>query len=150
MLSQGHGQARSVPDRIDPHEIRRAADLRIALRRFTHADDQAARSAGLTPKRYQLLLLVGSSESTPSERRLTVSGAAEKLGISLSAAAELASRAEQAGLLERTPAADDARVTTLFLTDEGTRRMLAAYDGAVSHEGAMVDALRRAAGDRSA
>ena len=136
-----------MPDRIDLREICRAAALRIALRRYTHADDQAARGAGLTPKRYQLLLLVGSAGSPPGERRLTVSGAAEKLGISLSAAAELATRTEQAGLIERTPAADDARVTTLSLTEEGSRRMLAAYRAAVSHEDAMLDALRRAASE---
>jgi DNA-binding MarR family transcriptional regulator len=101
------------------------AEFRSVLRRFLRRTETVARSAGLTPQRYLLLLMVkgapdGSEVSTVTEL-------SERLQLAQSTVTELVGRAEQAGLLIRKPSETDARVAYVCLTDEGERRLARAF-----------------------
>jgi DNA-binding MarR family transcriptional regulator len=101
------------------------AEFRSSLRSFLRRTERIARQAGLTPQRYLLLLMVkgapdGSEQSTVTEL-------AERLQLAQSTVTELVSRAEEAGLLAREQSQADARVAHLRLTEEGERRLDAAF-----------------------
>ena len=98
-----------------------AAQFRAALREFHRVAERSARSAGLTPQRYLLLLMIrGAPNGTGSA---TVTELADQLQLAQSTVTELVNRAEQAGLVERTPSADDARVVDVRVTADGERRL---------------------------
>ena len=102
----------------------RAAEFRAALRRFLRRSERIARSSGLTPQRYLLLLMIkgapdGSEQSTVTEL-------AERLQLAQSTVTELVRRAEEVGLVERETSAVDGRVAHLRLTEEGERRLVKA------------------------
>jgi DNA-binding MarR family transcriptional regulator len=108
-----------------PEEYVRVAEFRSSLRRFLRRSEKVARSAGLTPQRYLLLLMVkgapdGSEQSTVTEL-------AERLQLAQSTVTELVGRAEEAGLLRREPSGLDGRVAHVRLTEEGERRLAQAF-----------------------
>jgi len=109
-------------ERVEELDYVHAAELRRVLRTFLARSEQVIGRHGLTPKRYELLLLVKVSDPVEA----TVSRLAEKLWIGQSAATQLVHRAEKDGLLERQFSPDDGRVHHLRLTPEGTRRLAAA------------------------
>lgn len=104
-------------------EIERAAAFRSALRGFLVRTEEAAAAVGLTPQRYNLLLLIKSGRGECS----TVSELSARLSLRQTAVTELVRRAEEAGLVEREPSAEDRRVRLLRLTPEGDRRLMAAF-----------------------
>lgn len=101
----------------------KAAEFRAALRRFLRRSEQAARAAGITPGQHLLLLQIAGCENDA-----TISGLVERLALTQSAVTELVQRAELAGLVERTPSADDGRVTHLSLTAEGEAKLAEVHD----------------------
>ena len=108
-------------ERLSAEAAMRAAEFRSALRRFLRRSERIARSSGLTPQRYLLLLMIkgapdGSEQSTVTEL-------AERLQLAQSTVTELVRRAEEVGLVERETSAVDGRVAHLRLTDEGERRL---------------------------
>ena len=110
---------------ITKSDVVAVAEFRAALRRFLRRSERVARQSGLTPQRYQLLLMVkgapdGSEQSTVTEL-------ADRMQLAQSTVTELVSRAEEAGLLEREQSQTDARVAHLRLTAEGERRLLDAF-----------------------
>jgi DNA-binding MarR family transcriptional regulator len=101
------------------------AEFRSALRRLLRRTETVARSAGLTPQRYLLLLMV---KGAPDGRELsTVTELSERLQLAQSTVTELVGRAEKAGLVRRRPSGDDARVAHVCLTEEGERRLAQAF-----------------------
>src|SRR5436305_10324827 len=97
------------------------AAFRAGLRSFLRISERNSRSAGLTPQRYLLLLMIkgapdGSEQSTVTEL-------AERLQLAQSTVTELVGRAEETGLVKRERSADDGRIAHLRLTDEGERRL---------------------------
>jgi DNA-binding MarR family transcriptional regulator len=109
----------STPDAIA------VAEFRAALRQFLRRTERVARQSGLTPQRYLLLLMVkgapdGSEQSTVTEL-------ADRLQLAQSTVTELVRRAEEAGLVGREQSATDGRVAHLHLTEEGERRLMAAF-----------------------
>jgi DNA-binding MarR family transcriptional regulator len=101
------------------------AEFRSALRRFMRRSERIARTAGLTPQRYLLLLMIkgapdGSEQSTVTEL-------SDRLQLAQSTVTELVSRAEEAGLVEREASAADGRVAHLRLTEEGNGRLARAF-----------------------
>ena len=94
--------------------------FRYGLRRFLHFSQAAARSIGLTPAQYQLLLAV---KGHPGDRDPTVGDLAGYLLLRPHSAVELISRAEKAGLVERWIGDDDRRLTRVRLTADGDRRL---------------------------
>lgn len=115
------------------------AEFRAALRRFLRRSERIARSSGLTPQRYLLLLMVkgapdGSEQSTVTEL-------AQRLQLAQSTVTELVSRAQEAGLLEREQSQTDARVAHLRLSDEGERRLALAFTGLATERSNLRDAF---------
>jgi DNA-binding MarR family transcriptional regulator len=108
--------------RLSDFDYIQAADLRLALRTFHASSERVIGKHGLTPGRYELLLLVKVSEPG----KATVSQLAERLSIGQSAVTQLVRRAENDGLLERRFSPDDARVHHLRLTQEGKQRLASA------------------------
>jgi DNA-binding MarR family transcriptional regulator len=99
-----------------------AARLRIALRRFHRHSETITRNHGLSPRHYELLLLI---EASPG-RQSTVSELVELLQLTQSTVTELVQRAEDGGLLQRRQSPDDGRIVHLTLTDEGSKRLASA------------------------
>src|SRR5918912_936829 len=111
--------------RLNAEAAMRAAGFRASLRRFLRRSERIARSSGLTPQRYLLLLMIkgapdGSEQSTVTEL-------AERLQLAQSTVTELVRRAEEAGLLEREQSTTDGRVAHLRLTAEGERRLMRSF-----------------------
>jgi DNA-binding MarR family transcriptional regulator len=101
-----------------------AAAFRAELRRFMRRSEESARQHGLTPQQYVLLLMIAGAEGGQS----TVSALVDSLKLTQSAVTELVQRAEDAGLVTRTPSATDGRVVYLRATAEGEDRLAAVYD----------------------
>jgi DNA-binding MarR family transcriptional regulator len=101
------------------------AEFRSALRTFLRRSERAARANGLTPQRYLLLLMIrGAGDGSG---RSTVTELAERLQLAQSTVTELVRRAEEVGLVERTASSQDGRVAHLRLSEEGDRRLVAAF-----------------------
>ena len=110
-------------DSLTPHDFETIARLRVALRRFQAATDQATATYGLTPRQYDLLSVLHA----PSRGGLGVASAiADEMCISPNAMTELVSRAEKAGLVQRGDDLKDARLKPITATPEGSRRFRAA------------------------
>ena len=81
--------------------------------------EQIARSEGLTPRQYLLLLMI---KGVPDgSERSTVTELADLLQLQQSTVTELVGRAEAGGLVRRVPSAEDGRVVHLHLTADGER-----------------------------
>jgi DNA-binding MarR family transcriptional regulator len=111
----------SAKARLDTDDAIRIAAFRAEIRSFLRTSEQHARAAGLTPRRYVLLLMIkgapdGSEQSTVTEL-------SARLQLAQSTVTELVGRAERAGLVERERSETDLRVAHLRLTDEGERRL---------------------------
>ena len=125
-------------ERLTAQDAMRGAEFRAALRRFLRRSERIARSSGLTPQRYLLLLMIkgapdGSEQSTVTEL-------AERLQLAQSTVTELVRRAEEVGLVERETSALDGRVAHLRLTEEGERRLTQSFTSLAVER----DALRAA------
>lgn len=108
---------------VEPHleDYVAVAEFRSALRRFLRRTERIARTSGLTPQRYLLLLMIkGAADGS---QRSTVTELADRLQLAQSTVTELVGRAEDAGLIERRSSNTDARVAYLSLTAEGERRL---------------------------
>jgi DNA-binding MarR family transcriptional regulator len=81
--------------------------------------EQVARSVGLTPRQYLLLLMIKGAPD--GSERSTVTELADLLQLQQSTVTELVGRAETAGLVRRAPSANDGRVVHLYATTEGER-----------------------------
>lgn len=95
------------------------ATFRAALRAFLRMTEREARRHGLTPQRYQLMLMIKGAPDR--SETLTVSDLAERLQIAQSTATELVTRAEAAGLVQRMGSPKDGRVALVRLTPAGER-----------------------------
>jgi len=102
-----------------------AAAFRAALRSFLRESEAAARTSGLTPQRYLLLLMIKGAPD--GSERATVTELADRLGLAQSSVTELVNRAEEIGIIQRVPSDNDGRVVHLCLTAEGERRLAAAF-----------------------
>ena len=98
--------------------------MRVALRRLLRRTEELAAEQGLTSQRYTLLLQI---EASP-KRESTVGELTEKLQLGQTAVTEIVKRAVASGLVERRRSEEDARVSLLRLTPEGSRRMYAVFD----------------------
>ena len=128
-----------MADRLTTEEVARVAEFRAALRRFLRTTERNARSAGLTPQRYLLLLMVKGAED--GSGRSTVTELAERLQLAQSTVTELVRRAEEVGLLERERSPDDGRIAFLRLTPEGERRLERAFTTNEAERQALLDAF---------
>lgn len=109
----------------------------MGLRRFLARTEQVTRKCGLTPERYELLLLI----KTAREGEATVGRLGEQLCIGQSAATQLARRVEDAGLIVRTISPQDARKHPLRLTEEGERRLAETLSALTKERAALASSL---------
>jgi DNA-binding MarR family transcriptional regulator len=106
-------------------ELVRIAAFRTELRRFLRRVEAVTAEAGLTPQRYDLLLMIKADPGGLSQS--TVTALCESLQLRQTAVTELVKRAEEAGLISRRQSPDDARVSLLTLTPEGEQRLLRVF-----------------------
>jgi DNA-binding MarR family transcriptional regulator len=128
-----------VDDRPTAEEAASVAEFRVALRRFLHRTERVAREVGITPRWYLLLLLIKGAPDF--SERSTVTELAERLHLAQSSVTELVDRAVQAGLVEREPSGDDARVVYLRLTPEGGERFAQAFESLAAERRALREAI---------
>ena len=93
------------------------ANFRYTLRRFLKFSEEAAGTVGLSPQQHQALLFARASQN----RRVNVGDLAEWLQIKPHSAAELSSRLEAAGLIERREDPQDRRRVLISLSEYGGR-----------------------------
>jgi DNA-binding MarR family transcriptional regulator len=120
-------------------EFMRVAEFRSALRRFMSQSERVARTSGLTPQRYLLLLMIKGAPS--GNECSTVTELADRLQLAQSTVTELVARAADAGLVAREPSSDDGRVALLRLTDEGERRLTNAFTSLASERQQLLSSL---------
>jgi DNA-binding MarR family transcriptional regulator len=101
-------------------DYRRLLEFRTGLRRFLHWSEQQAAGAGLTPAQHQLMLAIRGHADPDGP---TIADVADALLLRHHSAVELATRAEQHGLVERRADRHDGRVTRLALTRRGRARL---------------------------
>jgi DNA-binding MarR family transcriptional regulator len=118
-------------------ELEAAASFRSALRQYLNKTEAAAAAAGLTPRRYDLLLMIEAANraQTPA----SVSMLCQRLALKQSTVSELVKGAESAGLVRRARSVSDGRVTQLELTDDGAARLLRVFDALRDDRAAFVE-----------
>ena len=94
------------------------AGFRFALRQFLRYTERTARSAGLTPQQFQVLLAV---QGFPGRDRVRVGELAKRLQILHHSAVGLVDGLVARGLIVREHARTDRRVVLLHLTGRGLR-----------------------------
>jgi len=121
-MAKGAQRRRSTP-RVDYETL---ADLRYHIRRFLRVREDAARSVGIEPQQYVLLLQVkGFEHRGPA----TIGALTERLQIRHHATVQLVDRLAQRGMVRRRRAETDRRGVVVELTSrgEGVLRKLALY-----------------------
>jgi len=127
------------PGRPTAGEFAEAASLRAALRLFLRSCEVITRRYGLSPRQYELLLMIRAS---PGEQS-TVSDLVGLLQLTQSTVTELVQRAEEGGLIRRRQSAADGRVVHLSLTDEGAHRVAEAVAALGPERAQLLDTLER-------
>lgn len=102
-------------------EYARAAELREALRLFQRRTEEITAAQRLTPRIYQLLLMIKTSRSHDEHAGLTE--LQERLQLSKSTVTELVLRAERRGLVRRDLDRERGRGISISLTPTGQRRL---------------------------
>jgi DNA-binding MarR family transcriptional regulator len=96
--------------------LKTLAEFRYELRRFLLFSECAALEEGLQPQQHQLLLQVAGA---PENTAVTISYAADRLGLKHNSSVELVDRSVREGLLERMSDMDDKRRAILRVTRKG-------------------------------
>jgi DNA-binding MarR family transcriptional regulator len=96
------------------------SEFRYQLRRFLRFSEEAAKSAGITPLQYQLLLHV---RGFPGRDWATVGELAERLQMKHHGVVALLTRCEEAGLVSRRKSASDRREVEIHLLPLGEKRL---------------------------
>ncbi|MDE1896563.1 MAG: MarR family transcriptional regulator [Rhodospirillales bacterium] len=107
-------------DRLTDGDYQTLAAIRLALRRFMHFSENAAKSAGLTPQQHQALLTIRAAP----EKVLAIGELAELLVIQPHTASELVDRLGIIGLVQRQPDEKDRRMMKLHLTPAAEETLL--------------------------
>jgi DNA-binding MarR family transcriptional regulator len=92
------------------------AEFRHRIRAFLHFSEEAARSNGVEPQQYQLLLAI---EGLPDGLRPTVRTLSQRLCLRHNSTVELANRLVERGAIERRHSLEDRREVLLQLTPRG-------------------------------
>jgi DNA-binding MarR family transcriptional regulator len=104
--------------RLNNADFKALADFRYELRQFLRFSEEAAKSEGLRPLQYQLLLQIKGLRPPGMP---TVGELATRLQIAQHGMVTLVTRCEKAGLVERIPGKHDRRVVCVRLTPQGER-----------------------------
>lgn len=110
----GRGAARGKLSRPSAADYETLSEFRYLIRCFLEFSQNAAKTAGLTPRQHQALLAI---KGFPVGRAVTIADLAERLRIRHHSAVELVDRLSEAGLVLRKPDSHDQRRVLLSLTD---------------------------------
>jgi DNA-binding MarR family transcriptional regulator len=102
--------------RVTKAEYEALAAFRYSLRQFLHFSEEAAASAGLTPRQYQALLAI---KGFPGRESATIGELAEQLQIAHHSAVGLVDRLGFHKLVVREPSPHDRRQVYVSLTAHG-------------------------------
>jgi DNA-binding MarR family transcriptional regulator len=102
-------------------EYAKAAALREALRRFQRQTEVVADASGLTPRTYQLLLMIKTSRS--GRDRSGLAELEERLQLGKSTVTELVTRAEKRRLVKRELNRERPGTLSVAITPAGERRL---------------------------
>ena len=94
------------------------AEFRYRIRVFLTTSEHAARSAGIEPEQYQLLLAI---RGMLSGQIATIHALAERLQVRHNTAVERIDRMEKLGLVKRVRSDEDRRSVIVTLTPRGRR-----------------------------
>ena len=114
------GQTVSTED-----ELLRAAAFRSELRHFARRTEKVTAEAGLTPQRYELLLMIRAMQGARGGVRM--SQLCDLLHLKQTAVTELVKRTERSGLIRRHTSPDDGRAYLLEVTPDGEARLMNAF-----------------------
>jgi DNA-binding MarR family transcriptional regulator len=118
-------------------EIEAVAALRAALRRLTRETDRRTAAHGLSPRRYELLLVLSAAGEPTTMSELT-----DALSLTPQSVTELVARAEASALVTRTADPAYGRVTRTTLTPEGDRRLAAVVEELRPERARLAELLR--------
>jgi len=104
--------------RITPSEYQAMAELRYRIRLFLREGDAAARSSGLEPQQYLLLLAI---RGMPEGACAKIQFLADSLLIRHHSAVELVDRLESHGYVRRSRGKEDRREVLVSLLPRGQR-----------------------------
>jgi len=103
---------------ITTTEYRALAELRYQIRKFVREGDAVARTAGLEPQQYLLLLAI---RGLPEGEEATIRALAERLALKHHSAVELIDRLEAHGYVRRNRSRDDRRRVFVSLLPRGEK-----------------------------
>src|SRR5215472_3632609 len=92
------------------------AELRYQIRRFLRFSEHVARSAGIEPQQYLLLLAI---KGLPADRKPTIGELAERLQLQHNSTVELINRLVERNLVQRHRDESDQRQVIVVLTAQG-------------------------------
>jgi DNA-binding MarR family transcriptional regulator len=107
-----------VANDITSAEYRALAELRYLLRKFVREGDSVARSAGLEPQQYLLLLAI---RGLPEGEEATIRALADRLALKHHSAVELIDRLESHDYVRRSRSRDDRRRVLVALLPRGEK-----------------------------
>jgi DNA-binding MarR family transcriptional regulator len=102
--------------RLENEDYRALAEFRYQIRRYLAVSDEMARSGGLRPQQYRMLLAL---RGLPESKEPTILVLAERLQIRHNSAVELVNRLARRGLIRRSRSAADSRKVFVQLTGKG-------------------------------
>ena len=105
---------------VRTEQYRALAELRHQIRHFLSEGDRAARSSGLEPQQYLLLLMI---RGLPEGQSATIRTLADRLTLKHHSAVELVDRLEANGFVRRARARDDRRNVNVSLLPRGERML---------------------------
>jgi DNA-binding MarR family transcriptional regulator len=106
---------------LDSPDYREAAYLREALRRFARTTELVTRANGLTPRSYQLLLMLKTGRQESG--RAGLGELEDRLQLGKSTVTELVFRSEDAGFVRRELDRTRRGSISVCLTPAGARRL---------------------------
>ncbi|HTJ96146.1 MAG TPA: MarR family transcriptional regulator [Rhodocyclaceae bacterium] len=101
---------------LNKRQYEALSEFRYQLRRFLHFSETAAKSEGLTPLQYLVLLHV---HGFPGRQWATVGELAERLQMKHHGVVALLTRCEESGLIRRQQSSVDRRQVEVHLTASG-------------------------------
>ena len=134
---------RSLKTTPTTQDYERAAALREALRVFQRRTEEVTAARGLTPRTYQLLLMIKTSRS--SDERVGLDELEERLQLGRSTVTELVLRTEKRGLVRRELDRNRGKGISIVLTPSGKRRLAAALAELGDERRRLIDILARLA-----
>lgn len=124
-------------------EYARAAELREALRLFQRRTEELTAAHRLTPRIYNLLLMIKTGRN--QDERAGLTELERRLQLGKSTVTELVLRAEKRGLVRRDLDRERGRGISISLTPTGQRRLAAALNELGDERRRLINILGRRA-----